>query len=289
MVAVTTSGLRSGAEETTELPSVQWAIASGTADAISAAFPEEVTALYDGLILGFRALLANATTTPVFTADDTIPHTITKDGGMPLYAGNIAEDGEYLIRYDATNSRWELLNPTLTAVEVSALVINTDILRVLAADEAGADANTAQPWFPTTGAATVAADSTYLFEGQLHLSRSAGNTSHTTGVLFGGTATLTSIRYMGEAKEGDTNALADISGFMSEAATELVLKAASTSTTEQVLIRVRGIVRIANAGTFIPQFKYSAAPGGAPTVKANSYFRMTLLGAGNVTSQGTWA
>lgn len=162
--------------------------------------------------------------------------------------------------------------------------------KVLAADDTGGqNVNTAQPWFPTAGAVAVAADTTYEFEGELHLSRAAGTTSHTTGILFGGTATLTGIAYLALCKEGDANDLQDVSGFRAVAATELVVKAASTSATEQVLILIKGIVRINAAGTLIPQFKYSTAPGGAPTVKANSYFLMRKLGAGSVAERGTWS
>ena len=38
--------------------------------------------------------------------------------------------------------------------------------------------------------------------------------------------------------------------------------------------------------TFIPQFIYSAAPGGAPTVQANSWFRMYAVGTNAVLNVG---
>jgi hypothetical protein len=51
---------------------------------------------------------------------------------------------------------------------------------------------------------------------------------------------------------------------------------------------VKGTARVNAAGTFIPQFKYSAAPGGAPTVKRGSWFRLQPVGNRTVVSQGTW-
>jgi hypothetical protein len=42
------------------------------------------------------------------------------------------------------------------------------------------------------------------------------------------------------------------------------------------------------AGTLIPQFQYSAAPGSAPTIKRGSWFRLQPIGSGTVDSQGTW-
>lgn len=271
-----------------------WIGAGGSVDAITATYAPAIVALTDGLILGFRSLGANATTTPTFAPNGLTAHTIVKAGGVALAAGDIgAANAEHLLRYNLANTRWELLNPKYPAVaaDAAAFVYSGDgsLFKVLASGVAGADSSSAQPWFPTAGAVTVEGDKTYQFEGLLHLVRSAGSTSHTTGVLFGGTATITSIRYLATCKEGDANDLQDMSGFVGAAATELVVKAASTSTTENVIIRVSGIIRINATGTLIPQFKYSAVPGGAPTVQANSFFRMTPLGAGAVGSKGTWA
>lgn len=90
-------------------------------------------------------------------------------------------------------------------------------------------------------------------------------------------------------KTGDTNALAAPNWIMGLAATEVVVKAASTATTEQIMILIKGVLRTSAGGTFIPQFKYSAAPGGAPTVRRNSYFRLTPVGVNTTASFGTWA
>lgn len=197
--------------------------------------------------------------------------------GLALVAGELVASRRYLIVYDGTQFRVQ--------GEPAG-----EIFKYLTADDTGgANVNTAQPWFPTGGTLTVPASTTYFFEGVLRLSRAAGTTSHTTGVLFGGTATLTSIDYFGQAKEGDANDLQDVSGFWATAATSLVLKAASTSATEQIIIRVQGIVRINAAGTFIPQFIYSTAPGGAPTVLRGSWFRMRPVPDNAVAAQGAWA
>lgn len=181
----------------------------------------------------------------------------------------------------------EALNNSASAIALLASQQGAMLFKVLDANAAGGDVNTAQPWFPTAGAVTVAAGTWYKFRGILRISRAAGTTSHTTGVLFGGTASLTQINWFGRAKEGDANDLQDISGFWSLAATIQVLKAASTSATEQILIEVVGMVKINAGGTFIPQFQYSAAPGGAPSILAGSFFEMTPLGSLN--SYGTWA
>lgn len=167
--------------------------------------------------------------------------------------------------------------------------INNILFKILSANDTGTNVNTAQPWFPTAGAVTVEANKTYMFEGLLRLSRSAGTSSHTTSLLFGGTATLTGIAYRAVANTGDVVTSGAVNGNSIEVATATVVKSASTSATEQIGIYVSGVVRVTSAGTFIPQFQYSSAPGGAPSVLANSFFTLIPVGTGAVTESGTWA
>lgn len=214
---------------------------------------------------------------PTLNIDTVGAKNIFNQAGLALTAGELVANRRYLLVYDGTQFRVQ--------GEPAG-----DIFKMLFADDtAGQNVNTAQPWFPTAGSLTLPASGTYEFEGLLYLSRAAGTTSHTTGILFGGTATLTMINYLGAAKEGDANTLADLSAFWAAAATELTLKAASTSATEQAMFWVKGVVRINGAGTFIPQFIYSAAPGGAPTVKAGSCFRMRKIPDNATASMGAWA
>ena len=267
-----------------------WAAAGGTADAITATYAPATGALYDGLLLRFRAGATNATTTPTFAPDSLTARTITKNGGAALVAGDIAINGEYLVTYNLANTRWEMSNyvdgPDITAA-IAAAAVALDLHKALLTDDTGgANVNTAQPWFPTAGAVTVAAGATYFFDGFLWLSRAAGSTSHTTATLFAGTATITLLNYTVEALTGDANALAATNMIVGVDATATVVKAASTSTTEQEFIRARGVIKINAGGTLIPQFKYSVAPGGAPTVKAGTYFRLRVVGTN---PQGTWA
>lgn len=57
----------------------------------------------------------------------------------------------------------------------------------------------------------------------------------------------------------------------------------------QNTIVLRGVMRVSSAGTLIPQFQYSAAPGAAPTIKANSFFRLWPIGNNGVASVGAWS
>jgi hypothetical protein len=204
------------------------------------------------------------------------------------------------VRFNANASIFELHKVTLRAGEaleyiegvgfflLAATTVAT-LFKVLAADDTGGqNVNTAQPWFPTAGAVTVAVG-TYQMSGLLNLVRAAGTTSHTTSQLFGGTATVSSIAYKASVQTGDADANIAENSTFARVATATVVKAASTSATESAKIELDGIVRFSAAGTFIPQFQYSAAPGGAPTVKANSYFRLDYLGDSAATAQGAWS
>lgn len=92
-----------------------WIVATGTADAITATYAPAIPALYDGLVVCFRAAAANATTTPTFAPNGLTARTIVKGGGSALVAGNIAGNfAEYIVRYNLANTRWELLNPSPT-------------------------------------------------------------------------------------------------------------------------------------------------------------------------------
>lgn len=165
----------------------------------------------------------------------------------------------------------------------------SELFRTLPSNSNGTNVNTAQPWFPATGGVSLEANTTYFFEGLLIVTRAAGTTSHTTSILFGGTATLTSIMFEAIAKNGAGNALAATSAIYATSAAGAVVTPANTDATEHIIVRVFGTVRVNAAGTFIPQYQFSAAPGGTPTTLANSFFRLLKVGNGTVPSNGTWS
>lgn len=89
-----------------------WVDGGGSADAITASYSIPITSLVDGQLCFVRATAANTTTTPTFSPSALTARTIVKNGGQALVAGDISGDGhELILRYDLTNTRWELLNP----------------------------------------------------------------------------------------------------------------------------------------------------------------------------------
>lgn len=169
-------------------------------------------------------------------------------------------------------------------------VMPSYFFRAINAAATGNDSATAQGWFPTNGAVAVAGSTCYLFEGALNVSRAAGATSHTTGVsMDGGTCTFNQIGYWIQAKEGDAATISDGDQRYIGVATDTNFKAASTSTTENFCLQVWGIAWVNAGGTFKPMFKYSAAPGGAPSINLGTHFRMTPIGSTGGITVGTWS
>ena len=150
---------------------------------------------------------------------------------------------------------------------------------------------TAQPFFSTSGDVfTADGTTTYEFDCQMVLSKSAGTTSHTIAMGFGGTATFTSLDYTLYATPNmstlvNTSAATPITSFI-KAATSTVVTTAITSATSHTIFRASGIIIVNAAGTIIPQYTLSASPGGAYLTARGSFFRLWRLGA---VVRGQWA
>lgn len=263
------------------LPSSVWAVAGGSADALTAAYVPATGALVDGTVYHVRGATANLTTTPTFAPDGQTARTIKKFGGQAVAPGDIMGAGhEFMLRYHASGTWYELMTPG--TMGIGAVIA---LYKEQAADAGGTDVATAQPWFPAAGGVTVIAGQAYRFTGQLWTSRAAGANSHTTAVLWGGTATITRINYVARAMTGDANALVASAQLRVNVATATVVKTASTSTSEQVVIEVEGVIVINAGGTLIPQFQESVAAGGVPTIKAGTFLELRPY----TNPTGTWA
>jgi hypothetical protein len=156
----------------------------------------------------------------------------------------------------------------------------------------GANSSVAQPLF--NAGVSLASGTVYAFTSDFLLSRTAGTTSHTLGILFGGTATLNNIFYTAYVT-GATVAPPTISSGTTSAAhisvaTLANLTSATALSTIQYGYTYYGTVSIDSGGTFIPQYKLSTTPGGAYSTIAGSFFNIWPIGAaGSNTSVGPWA
>lgn len=156
------------------------------------------------------------------------------------------------------------------------------------ADFNGGNVNTAQPFFEAANdTITLEANTTYLFEGVIEMTRAAGTTSHFIDVLFGGTVGVGDVSWHCHCRDGalsTTTPLRCYTNHFHALAGGSVTVAATTANSTFFLIK--GMLRTSTSGTLIPQFKYSAAPGGAPVIKKSSYFTFIPVGADTVGSVG---
>lgn len=245
----------------------------GTANAITAAATPAVDARAAGQFYILVPTSTNTAAGPTLAINGLAAGTLKDADGVDLPIGTLISGRALLIYDDGTNFRCPAIRDPL-------------LYKVLDADATGSDVNTAQPWFPASGGITLPIGKFY-FDGRLWTARTAGAVSHTTSLLFAGGATYT-IDWMADVNIGDTAAVATATRVAAAVATATVIKAASTSTTENLLLSVRGRLDVTVAGTLIPQFQYSAAPGGAPTVKRGSEFRL-FPRPGALASVGAWA
>lgn len=157
---------------------------------------------------------------------------------------------------------------------------------------AGANATGAQNIFGV--GCTVSSGTIYQFESVFALNKTAGVTSHTLSLGFGGTATTTNIGYLainqaGSAQTDVPYAGAQFTKWVIVSSLDVVTTGV-TSATQYRWFSIKGTVSINAGGTFIPQYSLSAAPGGAYTTQTGGYFLIYPIGAsGANVGVGTWA
>jgi len=162
----------------------------------------------------------------------------------------------------------------------------------LSADYLANDSSSAQKVFNvgtgSAGTITLSGSTTYMFEGIYYITRALGTNSHTTSLLFSVSSALTSITYNIDSTTSTGAALTGINRIYASSVSATVATPASTSATENLVFTIKGILRTNASTTLQPQFQYSSAPGGAPTVLKNSYIRFVPIGTSSMTTVGNW-
>jgi hypothetical protein len=155
----------------------------------------------------------------------------------------------------------------------------------------GANVNTVQSVFGAS--VTLSASTAYVFEAVYYLNKTAGATSHTVGFGFGGSATLNNIFW--NAIGYDTSSVlplrsTNLEQVASNSAANIVFTGAIATAAATTVANFKGTVSINGVGSFTPQYTLSAAPGGAYSTVAGSYFLIYPIGAsGSNINVGTWA
>lgn len=137
----------------------------------------------------------------------------------------------------------------------------------------------------------VSAFTTYAFEGIFSLSKIAGVTSHTVGFGFGGDA-LPDKFYANYVTPSTVTGTGGQGAFLTTLNTTFPTAFTAAITTAAVIItvQVKGTVSFKNNGLFVPQYILSAAPGGAYSTMAGSYFSIYPIGQAFANNSiGSWA
>lgn len=241
------------------------------------------SALTDETGSGGAAVFATQPTItgPVLAAGSTSVAPLNYTSGTNLTtpaAGAVEYDGK--VFYSTENASNRGVSPSVHFLSINA-------------NQAGTNGTGAQTWFPGGGATqiTLPASTSYLVEGMLAMVKSAGTTNHTIAIGYGGTATITSIalQYWYAFAASSSFLTVNPTSHFVTSASSAVLTTGITNTDEVFQIHVNGILRVNGAGTFIPQYTLSAAPGGAYTTQINSYFILYPLGTNTVLNVGNWS
>jgi len=169
--------------------------------------------------------------------------------------------------------------PTTDKVTVKTLLDERLNYSIVGADHSLTAASGVQSAFPTTGDVfTLAASTTYLFEGIYYITKSG--TTCTTALAFAlaGGASITSMKYHVLAQNAavNTTGATVASTWVNQVASTVINATATTD----VVIKFSGIIRMNAGGTVTPQVNFSAAPT-SPVMAANSYIQFTQIGTTN--------
>jgi hypothetical protein len=200
-------------------------------------------------------------------------------------AGNYAPVSQFGTAYtNYTGSAYDQ-----TPSYLGGCLVDTEQFVALTAAYTLTSQTTLQKLFNATanGTLTVPAATSYFFQCSFDLTAMSGTTG-TFSFGFGGTATLTSVRYVSMAQKADAvNTAPPVTPQMvtGTQAAAVVLVATSTTTTGGAFIE--GIIRINAAGTLIPEVAISVAT--TAIVSTGSWFRIWPVGSNTVTNVGNWS
>lgn len=231
-----------------------------------------------------NVLLDTATVPATFAAGTTSKAPITLTAGTNLTAaaaGAVEFDGTAFYATSTASSRQQ---------------VDAEQFTILASDFPLTVSASAQKAFnaSSTGAITLVSGKTYAFEAAYTVADSGGTgaVSRSMGILFGGTASLTSIAYSVNGvtqTSANTPITGGVGGFVN-VATVVTAAPANTGNTLFYNININGVLTINSGGTLIPQIQQSANnTGGTPALamKTGSFFRIwEMAGTGTV---GNWS
>jgi hypothetical protein len=169
-------------------------------------------------------------------------------------------------------------------------VITAEQFSALTADRTGTNVTTAQNVFGASeDVISLAASTTYQFEAEYEID-TTGTASHSLGVLFAVSSALTSMDYRAITSNGTASATTSAASLTRAVSAALQVVTAAVAAATQNTVSLKGILRTNGATTLTPQFQYQVtAPGVAPTIRRNSFFRIWPVGSDTLAFAGDWS
>lgn len=140
----------------------------------------------------------------------------------------------------------------------------------------------------SSGQDEFAAEANSLYYVELSLDIRTGTTSHSTGLLLGGTATFNWVKTYDDGYKGGVGATVTANNSLTRAAATNIVETPANATANST-IKLRGLLRVTNAGTIIPKVQFSAGPGGTCEVQVGSYCLIKKLGIDTTNVVGDWS
>jgi len=179
---------------------------------------------------------------------------------------------------------------SLQWIELSAFVdqnlVDDDIYYVLGSDDAGSDLNTVQSIFGV--AVNLAANTVYEFEASFALKKTGGTNPHSLGLGFAGSIGVNHILYHVTHTSSALNSTSTPTSIMINTVSNTTVS--SNNNVDNHNIFLKGMISVGSAGSFVPQYRLSDAPGAAFSTLAGSYFKMEPVGSSNTNiNVGSWS
>jgi hypothetical protein len=183
----------------------------------------------------------------------------------------------------------------ITELTVITPVLETDVLLdtrlnysiVPAGGFALGTGTSVQSAFPTAGDVfTLAALTTYEFEGMYLITKSGTTCTVGLALALAGGASITSILYnaIAQSVAANTTGTTQDSAYITQVAATVINATSSTN----VWIKFKGIIRMNAGGTVTPQIIFSAAPT-TPVMAADSWIKFTPIGTNTENIKGVVA
>ena len=179
---------------------------------------------------------------------------------------------------------------SLQWIELSAFVdqnlVDDNIYYVLGSPHTGSNLDTVQSIFGVS--INLAANTVYEFEGSFALKKTSGTNPHSIGLGFAGSIGVNHVLYHVTHINSALNSASTPTSIMINTVSNTTVS--SNTNVDNHNIFLKGTISVGSAGSFVPQYKLSDAPGAAFDTLAGSYFKMEPIGSANTNiNVGSWS